>query len=314
MLTGGGAMAQMDFGVTIRPTPHGGTLEEMARTNARILAAARAHDLSCWVIDHFQFGADPILECLAFLAYHAGRAPGLRWGTLVLGQRYRIPALTAKIAATLQHLTGGRFILGLGAGDTEAEHLAYGYPFPPARVRVAQLDEAARIVTALWRGGPVTFAGAHYRVDGALCIPAPEPPPTLMIGGGGERRTLRVVAEHADWWNADYYPPADYARKLGILRDHCRAVGRDPEAIVPSCYMGLSISRDPARLIRRRAMGHRGEVHVISGAPAEVVAQIAAFASAGVRHLQLNFLDFPRTESLDLFVDDVLPHFDRAGT
>lgn len=290
-------MAQLDFGVTIRPTPHGGTLEEMERTNNRILAAARAYDLSCWVIDHFQFGADPIMECLAFLAYHAGRVPGLRWGTLVLGQRYRNPALTAKIAATLQHLTGGRFILGLGAGDAEAEHRAYGYPFPPARVRVAELDEAARIVTALWRGGPVTFTGAHYHVDGARCLPAPEPPPILMIGGGGERRTLRVVAEHADWWNADYYAPAEYARKLGILRGHCRAVGRDPD-----------------RLIRGRVMGHRGAVHVISGAPDEVVSQLTEFASVGVRHLQINFLDFPRTESLDLFVDDVLPHFDRAGT
>jgi alkanesulfonate monooxygenase SsuD/methylene tetrahydromethanopterin reductase-like flavin-dependent oxidoreductase (luciferase family) len=240
-------MARMDFGVTIRPTTHGGTLAEMARANDRILAAARAHDLSCWVIDHFQFGTDPILECLAFLAFGAGRVPGLRWGTLVLGQGYRNPALTAKIAATLQHLTGGRFILGLGAGDAEAEHLAYGYPFPPARVRVAQLDEAARIIVALRGGGPVTFAGEHYRVDGARCIPAPVPPPVLMIGGGGERRTLRVVAEHADWWNADYYSPAEYAHKLGVLRGHCAAIGRDPDLIIPSCYMGLSISRDSAR-------------------------------------------------------------------
>jgi alkanesulfonate monooxygenase SsuD/methylene tetrahydromethanopterin reductase-like flavin-dependent oxidoreductase (luciferase family) len=305
-------VVRLDFGVTIRPTTHGGTMAEMERANARILAAAREHDLSCWVIDHFQFDAEPIFECFAFLAYHAGRVPGLRWGTLVLGQGYRNPALTAKIAASLQVLTGGRFILGLGAGDSETEHHAYGYPFPPARERVAQLDEAARIVRALWRGGPATFEGAHYRVRDAYCIPVPEPPPVLMIGGGGERRTLRVVAEHADWWNADYYSPAEYAHKLGVLHDHCRAIGRDPAAIVPSCYMGLSISRAPDRLIRRRFMGHRGEVHVVSGDPDEVAAQLAAFADAGVRQMQLNFLDFPRTESLDLFVAEVLPRFDRA--
>ena len=304
---------QLDFGVTIRPTTHGGTLVEMARANARILAAARDHDLSCWVIDHFQSGDEPIMECLAFLAYHAGQGSGLRWGTLVLGQGYRNPALTAKIAATLQHLTGGRFILGLGAGDAEAEHRAYGYPFPPARIRVAQLDEAARIITALWQGEAVTFVGEHYRVADARCLPAPAPPPTLMIGGGGERRTLRVVAEHADWWNADYYSPAEYANKLGVLHAHCRTLGRDPGAIVPSCYMGLSISRDPTRLTRRRFMGHRGEVHVVSGSPEEVVPQLAAYADAGVRHMQLNFLDFPDTETLDLFVAEVLPHFDRAG-
>ncbi|MGN6699172.1 MAG: LLM class flavin-dependent oxidoreductase [Thermomicrobiales bacterium] len=307
-------MARLDFGVGIHPTPRGGTLAEMQQTNARLLAAAQEHDLTCWVIDHFQFGAEPILECLAFLAYHAGQYPGLRWGTLVLGQGYRNPALTAKIAVTLQVLTGGRFILGLGAGDSASEHQAYGYAFPVARERVAQLDEAAHIIRALWQGGPATFAGDYYHVAEAHCVPAPTPPPVLMIGGGGERRTLRVVAEHADWWNADYYAPADYARKLGILGEHCRALGRDPAAIVPSCYMGLSVSRDPARLIRRRTMGHRGEVHVVSGDPDEVTAQLAGFAAAGVQHMQLNFLDFPRTEGLDLFLAEVLPHFERAGT
>lgn len=306
-------MAGIDFGLTIRPTPQGGTMPEMLRANERLLRAAREHDLSCWVIDHFQFDDQPILECLAFVAYLAGQSPGLRWGTLVLGQGYRNPALTAKIAATLQFLTGGRFVLGLGAGDAEGEHRAYGYPYPTGRVRVAQLDEAARIITALWRGGPATFTGAHYRIEDAYCVPAPEPPPVLMIGGGGERRTLRVVAAHADWWNCDYYSPAEYARKLAVLHDHCRAIGRDPAAIVPTCYMGISVSRDPARLIRRRTMGHRGAVHVISGDPEAVTAQIEAFAAAGVRLMQLNFLDYPRTEGIELFLSEVLPRFRHSG-
>lgn len=307
-------MARMDFGVTIRPTPHGGSVPEMMDANARLLRAASERDLSCWIIDHFQFDAQPILECFAFLAFLAGQHPGLRWGTLVLGQGYRNPALTAKIAATLQFLTGGRFILGLGAGDAEGEHHAYGYPFPPARERVEQLDEAVRIITALWQGGPATFTGAHYRIENAYCIPQPAPPPLLMIGGGGERRTLRVVAEHANWWNCDYYSPAEYARKLTILHDHCHTIGRDPNEIVPTCYMGISLGHDPERLIRRRFMGHRGEVHVISGSPDEVTRQIEEFEAVGVRHMQLNFLDFPRTDGLELFLADVLPRFDRAGT
>jgi len=307
-------MAEMDFGVTIRPTPHGGTLQAMQAANTRLLAAATEYDLSCWVIDHFQFDAQPILECFAFIAYLAGQNPSLRWGTLVLGQGYRNPALTAKIAATLQFLTGGRFILGLGAGDAEAEHRAYGYGFPPARERVAQLDEAAAIITALRQGGPATVTGAYYRIENAFCIPAPDLPPLLMIGGGGERRTLRVVAQYADWWNCDYYSPAEYAHKLAVLHDHCRAIGRDPTAIMPTCYMGISLSHDPERLIRRRTMGHRGEVHVISGDPDAMTAQIEAFAAVGVRHMQLNFLDFPRTEGIELFLTDVLPRFSRAGT
>jgi alkanesulfonate monooxygenase SsuD/methylene tetrahydromethanopterin reductase-like flavin-dependent oxidoreductase (luciferase family) len=306
--------ARMDFGVTIRPTPHGGSVPEMMETNARLLQAAQEHDLSCWIIDHFQFDAQPILECFALLSYLAGQHPGLRWGTLVLGQGYRNPALTAKIAATLQFLTGGRFILGLGAGDAEGEHHAYGYPFPGGRVRVEQLDEAAQILKALWQGGPAIFTGTHYRIENAYCIPRLEPPPVLMIGGGGERRTLPVVARHADWWNCDYYSPTEYARKLGILHDDCRAIGRDPAAIVPTCYMGISLSHDPERLIRRRTMGHRGEVHVISGNSDEVTEQIAQFAGVGVRHMQLNFLDFPRTDGIELFLADVLPRFTRAGT
>ncbi|MCA1667629.1 MAG: LLM class flavin-dependent oxidoreductase [Thermomicrobia bacterium] len=210
--------------------------------NERLLAAATEHDLSCWVIDHFQFDTQPILECYAFLAYHAGKAPGVRWGNLVLGQGYRNPALTAKIAATLQFLTGGRYILGIGAGWKEDEFRAYGYPFPSARERIGQLEDAVRICKLLWTGSPVSYDGPYYQINDAYCIPAPAPPPTIMIGGAGEQRTLRVVAEYADWWNADYYSPADYARKLAILREHCRAIGRDEFAVVPTCYMGISIS------------------------------------------------------------------------
>src|SRR6266851_2223500 len=260
----------------------------MVRANERLLRAATDHDLSCWVVDHFQFDEQPIFECFAFLAYQAGQYPGLRWGTLVLGQKYRNPALTAKIASTLQSLTGGRFVLGIGAGDAEAEHHAYGYPFPSGRERVEQLDEAAEIIRTLLRGGPATFSGSHYRIQNAYCIPATEPPAVLMIGGGGERRTLRVVAKHADWWNCDYYSPVEYARKLAILHEHCRAIGRDPDSIVPTCYMGVTVSRDATGLVRQRSMGHRGEVHVISGDPEEVAAQIEAFVVAGVQHMQLN--------------------------
>jgi len=220
----------------------------------------------------------------------------------------------AKIAATLQFLTGGRYILGIGAGWKEDEYRAYGYSFPPARERIGQLEDAVRICKLLWTGGPVSYEGEHYRITDAYCVPAPEPPPAIMIGGAGEQRTLRVVAQHADWWNADYYSPAEYARKLGILHDHCRAVGRDPSAIVPTCYMGISVSNDPAKLIRQPPVVSRPDMYVISGNPDEVTAQIKEFAAIGVRHMQLNFLDYPNTDGLELFLSAVLPRFTRAGT
>lgn len=304
----------MDFGVGVHPTPRGGTIPAMMAMNERLLAAAVEHDLSCWVIDHFQFDAQPILECYAFLAYHAGKMPGLRWGNLVLGQGYRNPALTAKIAATLQFLTGGRYILGIGAGWHELEFRAYGYPFPPARERIGQLEDAVQICKLLWTGGPVSYEGQYYQIKDAYCIPAADPPPPIMIGGGGEQRTLRVVAKHADWWNCDYYTPAEYARKLGVLHDHCHAIGRDPAEIVPTCYMGISVSRDPAKLIHHPPVQSRPDMYVISGNPDEAAAQIEEFAAIGVRHMQLNFLDYPRTDGLELFLSDVLPRFTRAGT
>jgi alkanesulfonate monooxygenase SsuD/methylene tetrahydromethanopterin reductase-like flavin-dependent oxidoreductase (luciferase family) len=308
-------MTAMDFGVVIHPTPRGGTLPDMHRANEQLLAAATAHDLSCWVIDHFQFDDQPILECFAFLAYHAGRAPGPRWGNLVLGQGYRNPALTAKIAASLQFLTGGRFILGIGAGWKEDEYRSYGYPFPPARVRIEQLDEACQIIKALWRGGPATVTGQHYQIEDAYCVPTNDPPPVLMIGGGGEQRTLRVVAERADWWNCDYYTADDYARKLAILHQHCRVIGRDPASIVPTCYMGISLSNNPNKLIRRPPVQGRPDMFVISGNAEKVTAQIEAFARVGVRHMQLNFLGFPDiAEGLGLFLSDVRPRFERANT
>ncbi len=307
-----GKMTALDFGIVLRVTARGGTLADMAAMNDKILAACMEHDLSAWVVDHLQFDDIPLMECLSLLAHSAGRAPGVRFGTLVLGQGYRNPALTAKIAATLQFLTGGRFVLGIGAGWKEDEYRAYGYPYPAASVRIVQLDEAIRVIRALWTESPATFTGAHYAVADAQCAPRPDPAPILMIGGAGERRTLRVVAEHADWWNADYYSPTEYGRKLGILHEHCRAIGRDPAEIAPTYFATVSLSRDPDAVVRNLPFSHRGELYLLSGTPDEVAEKLAEFAALGVRHVQLSFMDFPSGEGLDLFLSDVLPRFARA--
>ena len=304
---------RIDFGLLIHALPRGGTTAEWLATNERLLGAAVEHDLSAWFVDHFQIGEGPLLECFAQLAHTAGRYPTLHTGTLVLGQSYRNPALLAKIAATLDFLTGGRFIFGIGAGWKEDEYRAYGYPFPPARQRIAELDEAVQIVKAMWGPGPVTFEGEHYRVVDAICEPRPATPPPLMIGGGGEQRTLRVVARHADWWNADYYTADDYARKLSRLHDYCREIGRDPATVVPTYYAGISLSRDPARVRTRPPISYRPDMFVFHGDPDEVTAQIEAFARLGVAMVQLNFLDFPSTEGIELFFTEVLPRFERRG-
>lgn len=287
-------------------------MTDMVAMNDRILAACARHDLSAWVVDHFQFEDMPLMECLALLAHAAGRTPGVRFGTLVLGQSFRNPALVAKSAATLQFLTGGKFILGIGAGWKEDEYRAYGYPYPPVAVRVAQLEEAVQIIRALWTTSPATVTGTHYAVAHAFCEPRPDPAPVLMIGGAGEQRTLRVVARHADWWNADYYSPAEYARKLGVLHEHCREIGRDVTTIVPTYYATVSLTRDPEAAAPNLPFSHRGELYLVHGDPDTVTEQLEEFAGLGVRHVQLSFADFPSAEGLDLFLSEVLPRFSRV--
>ena len=299
----------LEFGLLIPPTPRGSTIEAMLAANDRLLAACSAQGLTAWFVDHFQFAERPYLECLALLAHSAGRCPGVRVGTLVLGQGYRKPALVAKAAATLQLLTGGRFILGIGAGWKEDEYRAYGWPFPPAATRLDELDEAIRIIKALWRDAPATFTGRHYQIADAICEPRPDPSPVLMVGGGGEKRTLRLAAEHADWWNVDYLSPEAYARKLRILHDHCEAIGRDPATIVPTAFCLMSISHDESRVVRTPPINYPPTAHILSGGPAEVIDKIGAFTELGVSHIQLMFLDYPRGDGIDIFLEEVLPAF-----
>ena len=305
-------MARLDFGLVMRISARNATVADMVAMNDKILAACVQHDLSAWVVDHFQFDDIPLMECLSFLAHSAGRTPGVRFGTLVLGQGFRNPALVAKMAATLQFLTGGKFILGIGAGWKEDEFRSYGYRYPPPAVRIAQLDEAVQIIRALWTNSPATWAGTHYAVTEAYCEPRPDPAPVLMIGGAGEQRTLRVVARHADWWNADYYSPADYGRKLAVLHEHCRAIGRDSATIVPTYYATVSLTRDANARAPMMPLSHRGELYVVNGNPDAVTQQLEQFAALGVQHVQLTFADFPREEGLDLFLTEVLPRFTRV--
>jgi alkanesulfonate monooxygenase SsuD/methylene tetrahydromethanopterin reductase-like flavin-dependent oxidoreductase (luciferase family) len=303
----------LEFGFLILPTPRpGNTIDRMMAANDLLLASASERNLTAWFVDHFQFGDRPYLECFAQLAHSAGRFPGLRVGTLVLGQGYRNPALVAKAAATLQLLTGGKLILGIGAGWKEDEYIAYGYPFPPAGQRLEELDEAVQIIKALWSEPEVTYEGKHHRVCGAICEPRPDPKPVLMIGGGGEKRTLRLAAEHADWWNVDYIGPEDFARKLSILREHCTAIGRGPDSIVPTYFGMVSLSHDSEKVIRTPPPNYPPTSYVISGNPDDVTEKLREFERLGARHIQLVFLDYPNTDGIELFLSEVLPRFEAS--
>lgn len=268
---------------------------------------------SAWVADHLVPWADweedttDLLECMATICYLAAAFPTLQFGNIVLCQSYRNPALLAKMASTLQTLSGGRFILGIGAGWKEDEYRAYDYEFPKASVRIAQLDEAVQIIRALWIDAPATFQGKYYSVRDAYCEPKPEPHPPILIGGGGEKLTLRVVAKYADWWNMPGTPPDVYAHKLTVLQGHCQAVGRNFDDIVKTWDGGIAIAEteeDARQLADASPFGIP-----IVGTPDTVADALRVYTDMNVEHFMLRFADFPNTAGIELFAREVIPQF-----
>lgn len=190
-------MARIDFGLMLRQNDPGHSLDELIEYNQRCIHALSSGFTTLWLEDHLQVEGTDALERLSTLSFLAGAYPQFKIGTLVLSQSYRNPALVAKMAANLQALSRGRFILGVGTGWKEDEHLAYGYSFPSAKTRLDELEEAVQIMKAMWTTKPATFEGKHYRIKGAYCEPQPLSPFLLLIGGGGEQRTLALVARYA---------------------------------------------------------------------------------------------------------------------
>jgi F420-dependent oxidoreductase-like protein len=211
---------------------------DLFETVAGIATAAEAHGFdSVWVMDHlYQIGMvgpreDPMLEAYTLLGALAGRTQRAALGTMVTGVTYRNPALLAKIVTTLDVISSGRAILGIGAAWNDDEHAGYGYDFPPAGERLDRLEEALQICRAMFTEEAPTFEGRHYRIHEVLNNPKPiRGRIPILIGGGGERRTLRLVAQYGDACNV--FGDAEGVRhKLDVLERHCADVGRDPAEI-----------------------------------------------------------------------------------
>jgi F420-dependent oxidoreductase-like protein len=185
---------------------------------------------------------DPMLEGYTALGFVAGRTERLRLRLLVTGVTYRHPGLLAKTVTTLDVVSGGRAELGIGAAWYEREHRGLGVPFPPTAERFERLEEAIQICLQMWSGNTGVFKGTHYQLEETLCSPMPvsQPRPRILIGGSGERKTLRLVAQYADACNI-FGGPEDVAQKLDVLRRHCSDVGRDPNEIeVTAMYRDLA--------------------------------------------------------------------------
>ncbi len=207
----------------------------------------------CWNMDHFaSLGGDDtldIFEAWTLLAGMAARTSRTRIGCSVTGNTYRHPAVLAKAAVTVDHLSGGRLEFGIGAGWAENEHTMLGLPFGTARDRADWLEEALPIIRSLWTTPRTTFAGKHYQLTDAVAEPKPvqTPHPPIWIGGVGRRRTLRMAAEHASVWNAPGGSPEQVAELSEVLDGHCAAIGRDPAEIRRSVQ--IRVPTDPSALI-----------------------------------------------------------------
>ena len=245
-----------------------------------------------WDYDHF-YGPDAIgdavardyrkdtLEAWTTLAAMATVVKRARVGCLVTGVTYRNPAVLAKMAVTVDHISGGRLEFGLGAAWHEAEHRGYGIPFPSAGERIAILDEALRVIKALWTEDTASFDGRHFRLEDAICNPKPvqKPHPPIVVAGQGAKKSLRVVATHADEWNGTGIEPAEWSRISHVLTGHCDAIGRDPAAI----RRGVQVFLHPAQ---ERAM-------------AETLDLLPAYEAAGCQHAVLNFYQPPTDGQLE---------------
>lgn len=285
----------------------------MADVN-RLLATVQGHFHSAWSIDHPQ---QDTLEAWTAITYFAALHPQLQWGHTVLNQAFRSPSLVAKMGATLHYMSAGRFILGIGAGGDEPDHLAYGYSFPRGRERVAALDEAMHIIKGMWTGDRTTFAGTYYRVEGARCDPKLQPPPPVMIGAFMPQM-LRLAARHADWWNVSSTNTAEYRRLVPEFERACAETGRDPTTVRRTWAGGCVCGSNPAAVADLAAArlqlgpGYSYDPNEdFVGTPAQLVEQMQPFVEQGVDYFMLDCGGFPRLTTVELLIDEVLPALNR---
>ena len=258
--------------------------------DTEILPTALPHFDSLWVADHFYgFDAktDPFLEAWTTLTWLAARHPNVELCHHVLGHGYRPPALTAKMAATLQVLSGNRFVLGIGAGWREDEYAAYGYEFPRPGVRFAQLEEVITICRLMWTEDEPSFAGNHFRIDGASAPPRPTVPPRICVGASGEKVGLPMVGRLADMWNGRFMGAEDWTRKLGIVHAAAEQAGRDPASIEISSTVEKSLPETDAE-------------------SEQLLESLAKRADLGVQHFVLDFGHPQSLEPIHRFVEQVM--------
>jgi F420-dependent oxidoreductase-like protein len=285
---------------------------------------------SVWVYDHFHTVPVPTDEATheawTLMAAFAASTQRVRLGQMCTCMSYRNPAYLAKVASTVDIVSGGRVEMGVGAGWYEHEWRAYGYGFPSARERLGRLDEGVQIMQQLWQTGTATLAGEHYQVDGAICRPLPLQPGgvPLWIAGGGEKRTLRIAAEYAQYTNFDGSLEG-FAHKSEVLAAHCREIGRDFDSIVRSADYAVVIGETDSEVQDRLARLHDHYAPLLPpdrlatleqqfangplvGTPDQIIDTLRALNHLGLTYAIVSFSEAAYDRSgMDLFARTVIP-------
>lgn len=309
-------MAGIHFGVTIPQIKR--TWEESASASREF--EAMGYD-SLWVCDHLygpQSPTIPILEAWSLIAATAAITSRVEIGTLVTPAGMRNPAQLGKVIATVDNIAGGRVVAGLGGGWMAREFTDFGVPFLPTGQRLGQLRETVQLLKRMWSEPEVSFDGRFVQASGVVCEPKPPRQVPILIGGAGEKVTMRIAAQEADIWNnlAGHQPALE--AKVGRLREHLAAVGRAPESITISQQCLVTIAPDDAsagpmvETAKKIFGGHMGDPTgplAIAGSPARVREQVQKHIDLGCTHFIMEFFGRDTKEPAKLFADTVLPHF-----
>lgn len=301
-------------------------------TREGVLKAEELGFDAAWVPDHLMLGRDHAeYEVWTLLSALAGMTDDIRLGSLVLCNDYRNPALVAKMAATLDVISGGRLELGLGAGWHKPEYEAYDWEWRGGFERLMRLDEGIRLMKEMWTADDPTFEGDHYRIENAYCEPGPvqDPHPPILVGGTGEDVTLKLVAKHADIWNTDVFNGniETLERKISVIRDHCATVGRDFADLEFSWDGHVVCTRDEEKRDRLLDLmlpiqfeeEYTGQPDIeteadareyfLIGTPEECAQAIQQRIDVGITKFQCWFVDYPDMAGMELFADEVVPQF-----
>ena len=275
--------------------------------------------------DHYlRMGADPAgpeaqpgpTDSWVTLAGLARETSTIRLGTMVTSATFRLPGPLAISVAEVDAMSGGRVELGLGSGWFEAEHTAYGIPFPPLAERFDRLEEQLAIVTGLWTtpaGKRFDFDGRHYQLKESPALPKPvqQPRPPIIVGGAGARRTPALAAQYADEFNLPFHASDAFGPACDRVRAACEAIGRDPATMIFSAAQTVCVGADDAEFRRRAAVIGRDPDQLRQGpggTPAEVAEHLRTYAAAGATRIYLQFLDLADLDQLRLIAEEVLPH------